>query len=334
VTRINTKLEWFTDFKSWIEDVATFLDEKFPALEKIENDNSSVLQERREMLLRRRYQDDSDDVALFTGANIPVKYMTEEEANKVDEEAMEVDELGRTRSDTDLQPRSFPRKNRRLERQKRHALRTQAESAQQSATDEGDSTDDELVASDSQDLRAASESLVQAVEGLFADVESEEYKDPSLGIRPRFEDWKHRYGEEYGHAFAGLAMVGVWEFWARTELAAWNPFYIAELQQGNPSLESFSWHKALTDFQHARASSVEAIAGAEQLDPADDVVHGMVATVVVPRLRRLVLDGFDPYSSSGTTKALATVEEITYCLETNHVRFEASLTWHPSMFGR
>lgn len=339
IGRVSSKYEWFLDFRSWIEDVAAFLEEKFPRLEKIEADNVSVQRERLSMLNLRRYKDDSDDVALFTGVAAPTKPPAASSSSStgqgkngsqqdMDIDQDEVDEMGRSRSEMDLEPRSYSRKIRREERQKRLLLSSrQQEGASDSSSPEGngdgDLSDSELLTSDSQDLQAAGESLEAATKQLFADVAASEYIEPTVGIEPRFVEWRRQYREDFNDAFGGLAMVGVWEFWARCELATWNPFCVKELGQSPNSLEHFKWHRALTHFQHERAASLElSSGGAEQVDPGDDVVAGMATTVVIPRLRKLVAEGFDTYSSKANSTALGLVEEISYCVEPTSPRFE------------
>ena len=322
VERVNAKYEWFLDFKNWVEEVASFLDEKFPALEKIENDNLAVQRERMEMVDKRREMDDSDDVALFTGALVPPNSKRIAEDMMDDEDAQEVDEMGRARPEEDLDPRSFSRRNRRKDRQKRRQLVLSHDSASSASLADGYLTDDELIPSDSQDLSAAGEGLLTSIEGLFIDVESEDFRDPSIGLQPKFAGWKHLYRAEYVNAFAGLGMIGAWEFWARSELAAWNPFNIEDLPRPPSSLEEFRWHRALVEYQHARAASAELGRGEDQLDLQDDVVNGMVATVVVPRLRKLALDGYDAYSSKATDSTLTVMEEITYSMELTNPKFE------------
>lgn len=336
VDRVSSKYEWFLDFKEWVEEVAAFLDEKvrvppckkrakrrlmrgeqFPVLEKIEDDNLAVQKERLAMITKRGFEDDSDAVAAFTGAPIPVdltKLGQEPNGIAVDLDGdEEVDEMGRSRREhTDsLAPDSYSRRTRRSEREKRR-LRIHGVPADGQLDVLGYETDDSLLPSDSADLSSASGALSSDLSALFADVQSPEFRDPSLGVRPRFEGWKAAYGEEYANAFGGLAMVGVWEFWARAELADWNPFAVEELKAPKKSLDEYDWHVAMVDFQHKR----------EQEGEVDDTLQGIVATVVIPRLRKLAVEAYDPFSSRATTRALSVVEEITYCLDPSHPRFE------------
>lgn len=228
VDRVSSKFEWYASFKSWSEDIASFLEDKFPALEKIEADNLSVQRERMQLVEERRYKDDSDDLASFTGNSVSLTW--EPQAANGDTNGAEaagsmagVDEFGRSLSDSDdLAAKSSSRKIRRLQRARRCT-------ALASTSYTGTETEDELQTSDAADLRSADAALHNDISSLFADVQADEFKDPDAGIRPKFEEWLAKFPDDFNNAFGGLAMVGAWEFWARSEMAAWNPFGVSFL---------------------------------------------------------------------------------------------------------
>ncbi len=195
------KRRWFGDFKVFIEEVADFLDVKYPALEKVEADNLAIQQERADIIARRRFADDADDVALFTGAAVTAAFPAPPAEADSDPDA--------------LAPRSAARSSRRAAREQR------------AASDEGAGTDDELDADEAADLAAAVAGLREGLAGLFSDVKADDFRDPNLGVRKKFEEWRAQFPEEYANAFGGLAMVGVWEFWARVEMGLWNPFEVS-----------------------------------------------------------------------------------------------------------
>lgn len=149
-------------------------------------------------------------------------YRIDDSIPEIEEE--EFDDLGRTRREFDKGPRSVVRISRRADRDQRTANRIPA--PQLVVDDEGSWTDDDLGVSDSQDLASALTSLRESLLALFADVKADDFRDPDLGIRKRFEEWRSKFREEYANAFGGLALVGVWEFWARVEMALWNPFEV------------------------------------------------------------------------------------------------------------
>lgn len=92
--------------------------------------------------------------------------------------------------------------------------------------DDGEWTDDDLDPNDSRDLADALTGLREDLAAVFSDVKADDFRDPNRGVRERFEDWRTRFGEDYANAYGGLALVGVWEFWARVEMALWNPFEV------------------------------------------------------------------------------------------------------------
>lgn len=294
---------------------------QFPVLEKIEADNVSVQRERLNMVTKRRFEDDSDDVATFTGTPVPTDFtkVGHDDVGMDADGGEGVDELGRTKREHDLAPGSHARRMRREDRKKRRMRITGPGSgADADAAEDGYETDDMLLPADAADLISARGAISQELSALFADVQAAEFRDPLLGVRPRFQSWMAAYPDEYANAFGGLAMVGVWEFWARAELAFWNPFGVSELATDasgsgatSKSLDQWSWHQALSEFQHAEQGE-------------EDTVAHMVATVVLPRLRKLAVEAFDPFSSRATARALEAVEEITYCLDPSHPRFEVS----------
>lgn len=54
----------------------------------------------------------------------------------------------------------------------------------------------------------------------------------------------------------------------------------------------------------------------------DHVVNAAVATIILPQLRKIALEAYDPFSRSMTSRALYVVEEISYCIEITNQRFQ------------
>lgn len=175
-------------------------------LDKIEADGLHHWGQRKEMVTRRRRDDDADDVALFLG--IPA----------AGEE--QVDELGRTRRD-DIGAYANVRKYRREARALRRQNRARPPPPYES--DDGYSTDSSLAPADADDYAAAQQALRDRAAGLDADVKAEEFIHPERGIGKRFAEWREREPEEYEAAFGGLGCVQGWEYWARKEMVGWEP---------------------------------------------------------------------------------------------------------------
>ena len=215
VEKAEMKRSWFNAFRDWVETVATFLDEKFPMLEKLEEEHISLLKERYEMIAKRRLQDDEDDLALFLGSP-PAPPPAEEE----------LDELGRV---IPQQNPAIARRERRTQRSARHArhlLRRQSQAPPSPEDDDGLSTDASLPPSDASDYQLALAQLSERVHGVLSDVRAEEFREPSKGVARWFGEWREKYSEEYVGAFGGLGLVSAWEFWVRLETVGWDPMEV------------------------------------------------------------------------------------------------------------
>ncbi|KEP54034.1 putative GC-rich sequence DNA-binding factor [Rhizoctonia solani 123E] len=273
VTEAEDKRAWFSGFKEWMDSLADFLDEKFPKIEKIEEEFISLLTERADMISKRRLDDMSDDLSLFLGAPSM-------------EEMEVVDELGRT-IPSSTAPQSAVRKVRREARQSRRSSHPTKDDQ------EGYSTDGSLGTSDAQDLMDAITNCRSKASSVFSDVTAEEFRDPRKGVAKWFGEWRERWGDSYTGAWGGLGVVGAWEMWVRLEVLVWDPLV------DRRTLDSFRWYKSLHEFS------------GENPEPEQDLVLSMTATAIIPRLTRLVQAGaLDPYSGKHIKRLRDVVEQI------------------------
>ena len=282
--------------------------------------------ERLERISRRRHEDETDDLALFTGLTISSQ-PTPMDPDDISEYLEDAE-----RRQFDDAPRSSARQLRRLSRQHRIPA------------DNGYATDDSLDAPEAQDLATAVSGLVEAANGIFDDVLVDAFRDPDVGVRPRFAEWRQKYPEAYSNAFAGLALVGVWEFWTRAEMAVWNPFgvghfasamlrlvshyicsQLSELPVAMQSMDAYRWHQSLASYAHVDHGHTNGHLPKASVEE-DDLVAAMVGQTMVPRLQLFARDAYDPYSSRATTQALSMVEEVTYCLDPDGRKFEVCYT--------
>lgn len=326
VERATTKEEWFSDLRTFVEDVGDFFRAKWSALEKVEADQRSILAERAAMVDKRRQADLSDDLSLWLDVAVPLELpKAEDKINGEDSDdedtnmaETDVDELGRQRPEKDTSPSGPSRQARRRERLARRERRPAP------ATEEdGYLTDDELPPADAADLLSASASLVSATGALFADVGNEHFLSPTSngGLSDRFSDWRRRYPEEYRNAFGGLALVQAWEFWARAEMAAgWNIWGVKGwardeegAKAGEEGLEGCEWMKGLQSYEHA--ASPEADDGTPALEDPEGLIGAMVTSVVVPLVAPLARTSYDPFSATATSRALQLVEQVSYVLD-------------------
>ncbi|KAJ7432756.1 nineteen complex-related protein 2-domain-containing protein [Mycena galericulata] len=284
VERAETKRAWFGQFKEWVEGVAGFLDEKYPLLEKLEDEHASFLQERFDMIKERRNAEDEDDLCSFLGVSRP----PEEE---------ETDELGR------VIPKPTPalRRAARLARRQRRHLNQLAENE---LDEEGYSTDSSLPPSALSSYRSAVSSIAERAEQVLFDVRAEEFRDPGKG---RWSAWREQYADSYVGAWGGLGVVSVWEFWVRLEIVGWD--FIKEPK----TLDSFKWYQGL--YEYSRPNG-------EELGPDGDLVASMVSTAIIPRICKLIEGGaFDAYSDFDVRRMVDFAEEVEASVEPGNAKF-------------
>ncbi|KAI6114380.1 GCFC-domain-containing protein [Pisolithus sp. B1] len=312
VAQAETKRSWFADFKEWMESVATFLDEKYPELERLESEHISMLKERAGMITQRRKEDDEDDLSVVFGT-----------PPQRDPQPDELDELGRT------VPRADPVALRKVRRVARVAHRKCRQSRNALSEDdweeEGYSTDSSLPPSDAQDYRAAIQRITTGGEELLSDVAAAEFKDPSLGLAKWFGEWRKRYGDSYTGAWGGLGLVGAWEFWVRLELLGWDPL------DSSDNLDDFSWYSALHEY--SQSYDEDADAETSEPPPDGDLVSAMISTAVVPRLcKMLESGGLDPYSAHDVKRIIDVAEQVEASIGSDHHKFLMILKSMHSVF--
>ncbi|KAL4080710.1 GCFC-domain-containing protein [Scleroderma citrinum] len=305
IAKAETKRRWFADFKEFMESVATFLDEKCPELEELEEKYLSIIRERAEKISQRRRNDDEGDLALVFGS--PPEPLAEEE----------LDELGR------VVPRANPvalRKERRVARVMRRRRRQLREGVSEADDkEEGYSTDASLP--DDKEYQATVEKITDSGGHVFSDVQAEEFRDPSLGIGKWFRQWRRRYGDSYTGAWGGLGLLGAWEFWTRLELSGWNPL------EEHQALDEFDWFKSLYEYSHPQDDDdddddEDVDVENSELPPEDDLVSAMISTTVVPHICKVLgAGGLDPYSATHLEQLIYKCEELEAFIGVDHHKY-------------
>ncbi|PIL22749.1 hypothetical protein GSI_15442 [Ganoderma sinense ZZ0214-1] len=303
IAKAEEKRSWFSAFREWMESVATFLDEKYPPLEKLEEEHISLMKERAEMIAQRRRAEDTDDLALFLGT-----------PPSLQPQAEEVDDLGRT-----IPSANSPaaRANRASARDARRVRRRAANQQRKAEEEQGYSTDASLPPGDADDYRTAMGRLLADAKDIMADVKAEEFKDPSVGLAKWFGEWRTKFADIYTGAWGGLGMVGAWEFWVRLEVLGWNPL------ERPRSLDSFGWYGSLYQYSRPAEDDEE---DEPELGPDGDLVSAMITTALIPRLCRIIEGGgLDPYSAKDIRRLVDLAEEIEVSVDKQNQKFELFL---------
>ncbi|KAI0693217.1 nineteen complex-related protein 2-domain-containing protein [Cytidiella melzeri] len=303
IVKAEDKRSWFAAFREWIESVATFLDEKYPQLEKLEDEHISLLQERSDMINRRRSIDDQDDLAIFLGT-LPTP----------SQQVEETDELRRVKLPAN------PAAGRRERMSARNARRMSRRAKQNKQEfEEGFSTDSSLPPSDAADFDAAIEKLLDKRKDVLSDVRAKDFKDPGAGLSKWFGEWRERFGDIYTGAWGGLGMVGAWEFWTRLEIVGWNPL------EDTRSLDTFAWYKSLYEYSRPQRPDEDEDEESE-LGPDGDLVSAMISTAIIPRFCKIIEGGaFDPYSAKDIRNLVDIAEQIETSVERDNLKFQLLL---------
>ncbi|KAI0647843.1 GCFC-domain-containing protein [Trametes meyenii] len=311
IAKAEQKRSWFSAFRDWIESVATFLDEKFPQLEKLEDEHLSIIKERADMIAQRRKAEDEDGLALFLGTPPQPPPAPDE-----------VDDLGRVISSANPAASRADRTAAREARRLRRRATNQQPSAATRQEEDGYSTDASLPPSDADDYRAAMGKLVADAKALMADVKADEFRDPALGLGRWFGEWRAKFDDIYRGAWGGLGMVSAWEFWVRLESLGWNPL------ERPRSLDSFRWYTAL--YTYSRPAPPDADPEDEEdepeLGPDGDLVSAMITTALIPRFCRILESGaLDAYSAADVRRLVDLAEQIEASVERQSPKFEMLL---------
>ncbi|POW14362.1 hypothetical protein PSHT_07423 [Puccinia striiformis] len=331
VSREVQRADFFEELNMFIKEIDLFFTQKWPQLEKVEQDLISILKERAELIFKRRYEDLSDDLVLFKDGEIGVirpllsakrtSRADEIEPEKMEQES-EVDELGRSRPEFDISPHAPSRTSRRNDRAQRRKRRmdktlSSVENTIPERDDEGFSSDDSLSPADSTDLNSASRSLHDSSKAILLDITNPVFLSPTHqgSIVDRFLSWRSKYPEEYGNAFGNLALVQAWEFWVRIEIVSGlNIWGLREWikTEDKRGIENWEWMRGLEKYDH----SIQSESQSDSTDNQESVIGAMISTVVIPLLIPIIKSSYDPYSTQATTKGLQLAEQVSYVLET------------------
>ncbi|TFK27623.1 hypothetical protein FA15DRAFT_586077 [Coprinopsis marcescibilis] len=308
VVKAEDKRAWFGDFYDWIESVASFLDEKYPLMEKLEEEHISLLRERLELVVQRRRADDEDDLTAVYG---PLPAPPEPDSDQVDE-------LGRS---IPKPSPSYLRTQRRADRSRRRQQRLKSKP---NLAEEGYSTDSSLPPHDQSDFASAISSLKASSKDVLADVRAEEFRNPTGA---KWNVWREKYAESYRNAWGGLGVVSVWEFWVRLEVVAWDCI------EDKRSLDSFKWYQGLYNYSRPSIGNEEE-EGEPELGPDGDLVGSMISTAVIPRICRMIEGGaLDVYSERHIRRMVDLAEEVEASIDTeNHTKFHTLLSAVASVF--
>ncbi|XP_076444487.1 PAX3- and PAX7-binding protein 1-like [Babylonia areolata] len=262
---LEERYRFFQEMRGYVRDLVECLNEKVPVINELEQRMHNLLRSRATYLLQRRQQDVRDQCQ---------DYMTNKAAGQV---VMGTDE-------------EQAKQRRTAEREARRSRRRRGrESRNISNHHEGLSSDDEESQADMTKFSTEHETILSAARTVLEDA-LEDFTDLDL-IRGKFEDWKESFGDTYREAYISLCIPKLINPFVRLQLLNWNP-----LEGGSRDFEDMGWYSCLVCF------------GCESdldVDPDDSdikILPAVVEKVVLPKLKYLVENVWDPLSTTQTSR--------------------------------
>ncbi|KAI7831264.1 nineteen complex-related protein 2-domain-containing protein [Gamsiella multidivaricata] len=326
MAKLSARYTFFQELRSYCRNLAAFFEEKFPELETIERDYTSMLSERTKVVAKRRRLDLKDDLAEF--ANV----VDDESTGKGDRNGAppEFDEFGRS---IVVDPFAA-RQRRRAERERRKAQRKRTqtddqdnarENPKESESHDGLSTDDELGAGDDRELGNAVMELEERRVNIFKEVGSE-FRTIEA-VKRHFQAWKTDYPKDYNKAYGGLLLPLVFDFFVRQETCLWNPLRVRQ------DLSEQSWHQAVSSYTIVRSSALHTHSDSEserddedEEDMDKELMGKVVAKSLCPKITQfLAAGGVDLYSAKQSRCLKAILDQLLDYVEKKENKMEKLL---------
>lgn len=314
---------WFREFEEFIVSLATFLEEKVPKLEDVETDWIGHLVLRTKMIQQARADALTDQLSLFRG--VPSSSL-----------------LPDTAQDVENAPRP-PIENGDALSAIRQARRAFADEALR----------DELSSADQASFQIAQHEIARLANGLLDDVQAAEYREPAertiqngdqgqhsilhpSSLVARFHRWRRIYPQDYSNAWGGLTLASIWDFWIKKSLCGWDMMRLKDQREN--SFDQFKWY---TDIIHYTHKAQQQLLKNDQHDDEmkqdeeeniasggdDEMIAHAFTNTIIPVLNRIVDKGaFDPWNRIDNSSALELIEQMTYVLEKDHIRFQSLIT--------
>lgn len=289
---LEAKLAWFADMNTYVDALGHFFDVKMSMLEAVEHNALALLADRSVSRQRARALACEDDIALVYGVSDASMWIPRSYENS---RAMNADGAWDA------------------------PLRTSRAHEWPADTSTQWLSADDVAHFDEAKLNVLDEHAL-----IMADVQDVTFREPATsapdGLLERFRAWRAQFPADYNLAWGGLALANAYEWYARYEMALWDPFWCNsehDKSLGGPidGIPGFAWEQALSAYTEE-----------EEPRGGDDEMEATLMTkAVMPRLLMLVKHAYDPYSAKETSAALMLVEQISYVVDTGHDAFQELL---------
>ncbi|RDD43588.1 PAX3- and PAX7-binding protein 1 [Trichoplax sp. H2] len=261
------RFTFFQDIRQYVNDLLECLNEKITTIQDCEETLQSLLKEKASRVVSRRTNDVKDEDDEYLG--------------KTDNVESNVDEFGRDR-------KMFTNSAKQKRKEDRIARRNNRKRLAEKNNSEGLSTDDEIPESEETRIATEIEKVKQEGDKVFDDV-VDDFHDIRK-IMKQFERWKFSFSESYKDAYIPLCLPKLFSPFIRLQLLRWNIFELNTID-----FENLPWFEQLMLYGSQSTDT--------ELDPNDEdllLLPNIVETVVLPKLKWMIEDVWDPLSNKQT----------------------------------
>ncbi|MQM05415.1 hypothetical protein Taro_038224 [Colocasia esculenta] len=304
------KFVFMQKLRDFIAIMCSFLQDKAPYIEELEEQMQKLHEDRALTVTERRTADNADETAeLEAAVNAAMSVLSKGSSTALVSAAataaqaaaaaakeslnlpVQLDEFGRDlnrQKRLDIERRAEARKRRKIHSESKRLSSIANDSAYnliegESSTDE---SDNEVGAYES-----SRQELLQTAELVFSDA-AEEYSKLSV-VKERFEEWKKLYSSSYRDAYMSLSILHIFSPYVRLELLKWDPLY-KQLDFCN-----MKWHDQL--FVYGLQENEENF---DPNDPDANLIPELVEQVALPILHHEIKYCWDILSTRMTKNAV------------------------------
>nr|GMD37771.1 transcriptional repressor ILP1 [Ipomoea batatas] len=308
------KYIFMQNLRDFVSVICSFLQEKAPYIEELEDQMQKLHKARAEAILERRVANNEDEMRELEDAISAAKQVFSEhgssaativaakeaalraaaEARRLRDLPVKLDEFGRDLNQQkrmDMARREKAREHRRAKSDTKRMSTIENDSSYQRV--EGESSTDESD-SESTAYRSNRDQLLQVAEEIFSDT-NDEYSQLAVVV-DKFERWKKGYSSSYRDAYMSLSIPAILSPYVRLELLKWDPLH------KDADFMDMKWHSLLFNYglpEHDSEFSSD--------DADANLIPQLVEKLAIPILHNHLAHCWDMLSTRETKYAVSAI---------------------------
>ncbi|CAH9057077.1 unnamed protein product [Cuscuta epithymum] len=311
------KYIFMQNLRDFVSVICSFLQEKAPYIEELEEQMQKLHKARAEAILDRRASDNEDEMRELENAINAAKQIFGErggtaativvakeaalkaaaEARRLRDIPVKLDEFGRDvnqQKRMDMTRREKARERRRAKSDAKRMSAIRNDSSYQRV--EGESSTDESD-SESTAYKSNRDQLLQVAEEIFGDTH-DEYSQLAVVVN-KFERWKKQYSSSYRDAYMSLSIPAILSPYVRLELLKWDPLH------EDVDFRDMEWHSLLYNYG---LPNVDSDIRSDEADADANLIPQLVEKLAIPILHYHLEYCWDMLSTRETEYAVSAMK--------------------------